>query len=139
MSFRKTAILLIAGLTAACSGPASQSVNPATFQSAAAPDHRVKPDACGFVKMEQTQNRIQPQQKIGIWEYLRWPMNGVCQSLKLPASWSTTGGRLIVKPSEQTARFAATRPGTYYISATVNYNGNDYTGQASVTVLGPSP
>lgn len=96
---------------------------------------RATPDGpCNFVKMEQSQYHVMPSQRVGIWEYLRWRMSGSCQSLKIPATWTTTGGRLHVKNNARSALFIASNPGTYTVTATVNYNNNVYTGQATVNV-----
>lgn len=128
-------VLAVALLAAACSGPASQSTNPATIQSTAVANGRATPDGpCDYVKMEQPQYHIMTDQRVGIWEYLRWRSSGVCQSLKTPATWTTTGGRLHVKNNQRSALFIASKPGTYTVTATVQYNNNTYTGQSTITV-----
>ncbi len=72
MSFRKTAILAIAALTAACSSPMSQSTNPAPLQPAAVSNGRVNPDVmCNFLKMEPRVKRVMVHEEVAITPILR--------------------------------------------------------------------
>ena len=66
MSFRKLAILAIAGLTAACGAPVSQSVSPATLQSAVVSNGRLSPNnRCNYLKMEPLMKTIKVHEEIG--------------------------------------------------------------------------
>jgi hypothetical protein len=40
--------------------------------------------------------------------------------LPQPATWSSSGGRLRVSPNQEQARFSASQPGTYTITAQFN-------------------
>jgi hypothetical protein len=136
MQFKKTAILAIAALTAACSAPMSQSANPATLQSAAVSNGRVSPDGpCNYVKMEPAMRTISVHQQLGITPILRYRSAGKCESFWEAASWSVTGvGKLLVRKQGKFAIFSSTTPGTYYVMAQVYYGSPQYTGQATITV-----
>ncbi|MGA8532474.1 MAG: hypothetical protein WB615_00035 [Candidatus Tumulicola sp.] len=132
---KRFAILAIAVLTAACSTPLTQSTTPTMAQQGTSANGVAKPDGpCYFVKMEPPSKHIQTYQKIGIWEYLRWRSNGVCQSLLIPATWSSTGGQTHVKKNGRSLLFHAAHAGTYVVTATVYYNSTYYTGQSTIYV-----
>ncbi len=136
MSFRKIAILTIAGLTAACGGPTSQSTNPATLQPAAVSNGRLSPNApCDYVKMEPSIKTLKIHEQLGITPILRIRSDGDCESSWLPAVWNTSGGKLLIRKAGKEAIFSATASGTYSVTAQVSYGSNSYTGQSTVIVL----
>ena len=136
MSFRKPAILAIAALAAACGGPVSQSANPSVLQPAAVSNGRVRPDAlCDFVKMEPSIKTLKIHQELGITPILRIRSDGECESSWLPAVWTTSGGKLLIRKAGKEAIFSATASGTYSVTAQVYYGSTSYTGQSTVIVL----
>ncbi len=107
-------------------------------QQGASANSVARPDGpCNFVKMEPPRKHIQSHQITGIWEYLRWRTSGACESLKIPATWSSTGGQTKVKNNGRAILFHAAKPGTYVVTATVYYNSNYYSGQSTITVGSP--
>ncbi len=136
MRFRKLAILAIAGLTAACGAPVSQSVNPATLESAAVSNGRVRPDApCDYVKMEPSIKTLKIHQELGITPILRIRSHGDCEDVWLPATWNNSGGKLLIRKAGKEAIFSATTSSTYSVTAQVSYGSNSYTGQSTIIVL----
>ncbi|MGA8532716.1 MAG: hypothetical protein WB615_01260 [Candidatus Tumulicola sp.] len=135
MSFRKFAILAIAGLTAACGAPPSQSVNPSTLQPATVSNGRVSPDGpCNYVKMEPAMRTIRVHQQLGITPILRYRSAGKCESFWEAATWDSSGGKLLIRKQGKFAIFSSTTPGTYYVTAQVYYGSPQYTGQTTITV-----
>jgi len=134
--FRYIAILAIAGLTAACSAPLSQSTNPAAPQSAAVSNGHASPDGpCNYVKMEPPMKTISVKQQLGIAGFLRLKSSGKCESFWLSGNWSTSGGKIILRKQGKMVIFSATTPGTYYVTDQVYYGSYySYTGQSTITV-----
>lgn len=131
MSFRKLAILAIAGLTAACGAPVSQSVSPATLQSAVVSNGRLSPNnRCNYLKMEPLMKTTKVHEELGITPVLRTGGAGYCESSWRPAEWHHSGGGLLIRKEGKEAIFFSSRSGTYTVTAHVS----GYVGQTTITV-----
>jgi hypothetical protein len=135
MRFKQFAILSIAALTAACSAPMSQSATPTAPQPAAVLNGHVSPDGpCNFLKMEPPARTVSVHQQVGITPILRLRASGKCEGYRLPATWASSGGNLLIRKKGKLAIFSSKTAGGYTVSAAVQYGSQTYYGQTAITV-----
>jgi len=132
---KRLVVLTVAILLSACGGPIPQST-PAMPQQGTAVNGVAQPDGrCNYLQMQPTTATIKTKQQVGILPILRYKVAGQpCESLRLHATWTKTGGRTRVANKGRIMLFLATKPGTYMVTATVDYDGKSYSGQSTITV-----
>jgi hypothetical protein len=77
---------------------------------------------------------ISVHQQVGITPILRLRSSGKCESSRLPATWESSGGTLLIRKKGKLAIFSSTTPGGYTVNAAVEYGSQTYYGQTSITV-----